>query len=43
MLCGAEVAVCFEINTKEISTVWAECHFLSFKPVGAHNQQDLKG
>jgi hypothetical protein len=24
MLCGAELAVCLEINTKEISTVWAE-------------------
>jgi len=32
---GAEIAVCFEINTKQINKVWAECHFLSFKPVGA--------
>jgi hypothetical protein len=36
MLCGAEVAVCSEIvtSTKQINTVWAECQFLSFKPVG---------
>jgi len=27
-----------EINTKHINTVWAECQFLSFKPVGARNQ-----
>jgi len=33
-----------EINTKQINTVWAECHFfLSFKPAGARNQQALKG
>jgi hypothetical protein len=43
MLYGADVAVCSEINTKEINTVWAEYQFLSFKPVGSHNQQDLKG
>jgi len=24
---GAEVAVCSEINTKHINTVWAECQF----------------
>ena len=24
MLYGAEVAVCFQINTKHINTVWAE-------------------
>jgi len=24
MLCGAEVAVCSEINTKHINTAWAE-------------------
>jgi len=38
MLCGAEFAVCSEINTKHINTVWAECQFLSFKPVDARNQ-----
>jgi hypothetical protein len=38
MLYGAEVAVYFEINTKQINTVWAECQFLDFKPVGAGNQ-----
>jgi hypothetical protein len=26
---GAEVAVCSEINTKPINTVWAECIILS--------------
>jgi hypothetical protein len=41
MLHGAEIAV--QINTKQINTVWAECQFLSFKPVGAHNQEALKG
>jgi hypothetical protein len=35
MLYGAEAAVCSEINTKQINTVWAECQFLSFKLVGA--------
>jgi hypothetical protein len=24
MLCGAQVAVCSQINTKHINTVWAE-------------------
>ena len=38
MLYGVEVAVCFEINTKQINAVWAECQFLSFKSVGARNQ-----
>jgi len=38
MLYGTEGVVCSEINTKEINTVWAECQFLSFKPVGAHTQ-----
>jgi hypothetical protein len=43
MLYGAEITVCSEINTKHINTVWAEIQFLSFKPVGAPNQQALKG
>jgi hypothetical protein len=34
MLYGTEVSVCFQINTKHIHTMWAECQFLSFKPVG---------
>jgi len=50
MLYGAQVAVYSEINTKHTHThththtyiyiyiVWAECQFLSFKPVGARNQ-----
>ena len=25
MLYGAEAAICSEINTKHINTVWAEC------------------
>jgi len=39
MLYGTEVAVCSQINTKHINTVWAECHFLSFKLVGALRNQ----
>jgi hypothetical protein len=35
MLYGAEFAVCSEINTKYINTMWAEYQFLSFKTVGA--------
>jgi hypothetical protein len=38
MLYEAEVAVCSEINTKQINTLWAECQLISFKPVGAHSQ-----
>jgi hypothetical protein len=37
MLYGAEIAIYFEINTKQLNTVWAECKFLCFKPVGARN------
>ena len=42
MLCEAEVAFRSEINTKQINTVWAECQFLSFKPVGATQALGLK-
>jgi len=38
MLYGAQVALCSEINTKHINTVWAECTILNFKPVGARKQ-----
>ena len=38
----AQVAVCFQINTKHNNTVWAECQFLSYKSVGARNLKDLK-
>jgi hypothetical protein len=38
MLHEAEVAVCSEINTKHINTMWAECQFLSLTPVGARKQ-----
>jgi hypothetical protein len=38
MLYVAEFAICSEINTKHINTVWAEYQFLGFKPVGARNQ-----
>jgi hypothetical protein len=34
----AEVAVCSEVNKKQIKTLWAECQSLSFKPVDARNQ-----
>jgi hypothetical protein len=43
MLCGAQVAVCSEINTKHINTVWKNVHFLNLKPAGACNQWALKG
>jgi hypothetical protein len=42
LLYGAEVAVCSEINLKQINTVWAKSQFFSDKPVGAHNQKALK-
>ena len=43
MLYGAEFAVCSQINTKHINTVWADrITFLSFKPAGARKQQALK-
>jgi len=35
---GAEGAVCSQINSKQINTVWVECQFLSVKPVGERNQ-----
>ena len=35
MLYGAEVAICSEINTKHINTVWQIAKFLNFRPVGA--------
>jgi hypothetical protein len=31
MLYAAQVAVCSEINTKDINTVWAECTILKRK------------
>ena len=31
MLYGAEVAVCSELNTVQINTVWAECIILKLK------------
>ena len=39
MLYGAVVAVCSEISTKHINTVWAECQFLNVKPVGVSRNQ----
>ena len=38
MLQVAQVAVCSEMNTKQINKVWAECQFLFFKPAGVSNQ-----
>jgi hypothetical protein len=43
MLYGAEAAVCCDIKTKQINTLWTEYQFLSFKPVGALKQWTLKG
>jgi hypothetical protein len=41
MLYGAEVAVCSEIYTKQINSVWAERTIFSVKPFGARNQYAL--
>jgi len=30
MLCGAQVAVCFEINTKHVNTLWVEYRIVEF-------------
>ena len=38
MLYEAEVAVCSEINIKQINSVWAECQILTDKLVGGRNQ-----
>jgi hypothetical protein len=38
MLYGAQVAVCFEINTKQINRAWTEIYFLNFKPADARSQ-----
>jgi len=35
MFYGAEIAVCSEINTKHINTVWAEHTILDVKSVGS--------
>ena len=43
MLYGAEVALCSEVNAEQSNTSWAECQFLSFRPVDAYNQRALKG
>jgi len=44
MLYGAGVAVCSEINTKHINTVYQNVKLWIIKPVGAtRNQQALKG
>jgi hypothetical protein len=44
MLYGTKVAICSEINTKHINTVWQNVKFLNAKLDGAsRNQQVLKG
>jgi hypothetical protein len=44
VLCGAKVAICYEISTKHINIVWQNVKFLNVKPVGAAGtQQALKG
>jgi len=43
MLDGAKVAICSEINTKHINTVWQNVKFKNAKPAGAsRNQKALK-
>jgi hypothetical protein len=39
MLYGAQVAVCFQINTKQINTVWAERTIVNVKLVGESRNQ----
>jgi hypothetical protein len=44
MLYGAKVAICSEIHTKHINTVWQNVKFLNAKPLGvSRNHQALKG
>jgi predicted RNA methylase len=38
MLYGAELAVCYEIDTKHINTFGQNIKFLNLLPVGARNQ-----
>jgi hypothetical protein len=39
MLCGENIDIFSEINTKHTSTLWQNVKFLNVKPVGAsHNQ-----
>ena len=42
MLYGAKYPVYSEVNTKHTNTEGEICQFLSFRPVGALNQQALK-
>ena len=42
MLYGAEDAVCSEINTKDINTVWAERTIVECQTVGAPSSRILK-
>ena len=39
MLYGEEVAICSEINTKHVSTVWQNVKFLNVNPVGSWRNQ----
>jgi hypothetical protein len=39
MLYGKKVAICSEMNTKHINTVWQNVKFLNAKPVGASRNQ----
>jgi hypothetical protein len=43
MLYRAEVAVCFETNTKHINTTWAEVQILNVTIGASRNQSALKG
>ena len=39
MLYGAKVAICSQINTKHINTVWAERTIVECETVGASRDQ----
>ena len=39
MLYGAEIALCYEINTKQINTVWAERTVVHVKLVVHENSR----
>jgi hypothetical protein len=43
MMYWTKVAICFDITTKYINTVWQNVKFLIVEPVGAsHNQYALR-
>ena len=42
MVCGTKFAICFEITTKYINTVWQNLKFLIVEPVGASHNSRLE-